>query len=140
MVQLFLYLHVLSAIFMGFYLLLPFLSQRLSALSGDKQQGFLHVLFAMNRAGQWAIWVAFISGGYLVSKNPYSMAWIVLAIVLFLAIGALTGIMGKRMRLSLYSDSGSKIGQYIGSIKTLSIVNGVLYFLIVTLMKFPMYS
>lgn len=133
-----LYLHVLSAVMMGIYLLLPFLAKRVQALeSGTAQYGFLHVLFAMNRAAQFALMIAFLTGGYMVSKAPYSILWMVLSIVLFLAIAALSGIMGKRMRLALAEASGSAISKQIGSIKTLSAINGILFFIVLTLMNFP---
>ncbi|GLI05123.1 hypothetical protein YDYSG_11530 [Paenibacillus tyrfis] len=138
MQQVFLYLHVLGAILMGFYLMLPFLAMRVEALqSGTAQFGFLNVLFAANRAGQLALVIAFLSGGYLVSKAPYSVLWMVLAVVLFLAIGALTGILGSKMRKALQDPSGGNIKAHIGSIKSLSVINGIIFFLVVTLMKFP---
>lgn len=133
-----LYLHVLSAVMMGIYLLLPFLAQRVEALeSKTAQYGFLHVLFAMNRSAQFALIIAFLTGGYMVSKAPYSILWMALSIVLFLAIAALSGIMGKRMRLALAEESGSAIFKQIGSIKTLSVINGILFFIVLTLMNFP---
>lgn len=138
MLDVILYLHVLSAIMMGIYLLLPFLAKRVEALeSGASQYGFLHVLFAMNRAAQYALAIAFLTGGYMVSKGPYSVLWMALSIILFLAITAISGIMGKRMRLALAEPSGSAISGRIGSIKTLSAINGILFFIIITLMKFP---
>ncbi|TVY07439.1 hypothetical protein [Paenibacillus cremeus] len=138
MMQVFLYLHVLGAVLMGFYLMLPFLAARVSALpTGAGQYGFLHVLFALNRVGQLALVISFLSGGYLVGKGSYPVVWMVLAVVLLLAIGALSGIVGKRMRLALADPSGSKIKEQLGSIRTLSTIIGILFFLTITLMKFP---
>lgn len=138
MVQVLLYLHVLGAIMMGFYLALPFLAARVEALpTGTGQFGFLNVLFALNRVGQLALVISFLSGGYLVSKASYSVLWMVLSVVLFLAIGAVSGILGKKMRVALSDASGSGIKSQIGSIRTLSTVVGVLFFLTVTVMKFP---
>lgn len=140
MLDFLIYLHVVAAVFMGFYLVLPFLSGRLAALTGDKLAGYLQVLFGMNRAGQWMIWIAFLTGGYLISKKPYTVWWMALVIVLFLAIAAVAGIMGKRMRLTLADPSGEKKSQYLGAVRTLSLINGVLYFAIVTVMQFPFYN
>ncbi|SCW54795.1 hypothetical protein SAMN04487970_101496 [Paenibacillus tianmuensis] len=138
MYQVFLYLHVLGAIMMGFYLLLPFLAMRVEALqSGTAQFGFLNVLFAANRAGQLALVIALLSGGYMVSKAPYSVLWMVLAVVLFLAIGALTGILGSKIRKALQDPAGGNIKAHMGSIKSLSVINGIIFFLVVTLMMFP---
>ncbi|UUZ93323.1 hypothetical protein LJK87_00495 [Paenibacillus sp. P25] len=132
------YLHVLAAIMMGIYLMIPFLVARVQAPpNGSAQFGFLNVLFAMNRAGQLALVISFLTGGYMVSKAHYTVLWMVLAVVLFLAIGALTGILGSKMRKALDDPQGGKIGEYIGSIRTLSAITGILFFLTVTLMKYP---
>ncbi|WP_028548079.1 hypothetical protein [Paenibacillus sp. UNC451MF] len=140
MIQVFVYLHVLSAILMGIYLMLPFLSMRIQALSGSAQFGFLNVLFAANRAGQLALVIGLLSGGYLVSKQHYSVLWMVLAVVLFLALGALTGVLGSAMRKALADPSGSKIKDHIGKIKSVSVITGIIFFVLVTLMKFPFYA
>lgn len=138
MVQVFVYLHVLAAIMMGIYLMIPFLASRVQALQNDSAQfGFLNVLFSMNRAGQLALVISFLSGGYLVSKSGYSVLWMILAVVLFLAIGALTGVLGSKMRKALNDPAGANIREHIGAIKTISVVTGILFFLTVTLMKFP---
>jgi hypothetical protein len=137
MAQVFVYLHVLAAILMGVYLMFPFLSMRIQALTGPAQFGFLSVLFAVNRTGQLALVISLLSGGYLVGKGGYSPAWMIVTVVLFLALGALTGVLGGAMRKALADPSGSEIGNYIGKIKSLSVICGILFFLIVTMMKFP---
>ncbi|MEK8126776.1 hypothetical protein WMW72_02535 [Paenibacillus filicis] len=133
-----LYLHVLSAILMGIYLVLPFLVGRVDKLqSGASKVGFLSVLFTTNRVGQFALILAFLTGGYMVGKGSYTVVWMILAVVLFLALAALTGIMGKRMRLAVGEPSGNSVAAQLGSIKTLALINGIVFFLIITLMKFP---
>ncbi|MEK3910344.1 hypothetical protein [Paenibacillus sp. FSL H7-0331] len=137
MVQVFVFLHVLAAIMMGIYLLLPFLSMRIQALTGQAQFGFLSVLFAVNRTGQMALVIALLSGGYLVSKVGNSVAWMIVSVVLFLALGALTGVLGGAMRKALSDPSGSKVKDHLGKIKSMSVICGILFFLIVGVMKFP---
>lgn len=137
MIQVFLFLHVLAAILMGFYLMLPFLSARLSALKGQAQHGFLHVLFSANRAGQLGLVISFLSGGYLAGKGHYSIVWMILAVVLFLALGALTGILGKAMRGALTDESGSQIAGKLGKIKSLSSITGIIFLVLIIIMKFP---
>ncbi|MFD0679533.1 MULTISPECIES: hypothetical protein [unclassified Paenibacillus] len=135
--NLFVYLHVLSAILMGVYLMFPFLSMRIEALSGAAQVGFLNVLYATNRSGQLALVIALLSGGYLVSKSGFSVAWMIVAVVLFLALGGLTGVLGSAMRKALADDNGSSVKAHIGKIKKISVISGVIFFLLVTMMKFP---
>ncbi|WP_281885783.1 hypothetical protein [Paenibacillus sp. YYML68] len=138
MLQILLYIHVLTSIVMGIYLLMPFLVKHVDKLqSGAAQYGFLNVLFVSNRIGQFALILSFLTGGYMISKGNYSVLWQVLAIVLFLAVAALSGIMGKRLRLAVKESSGSAVSAQLGSIKTLATITGIIYFLIVTLMKFP---
>jgi hypothetical protein len=134
--QLFLFLHVLSAMMMGIYLMMPFLSMRIQALSGNAQFGFVSVLFALNRTGQLALIIALLSGGYMVSKAPYSLAWMIATVVIFLALGAITGVLGGAMRKSLGEPSGSKINEQVGKIKSMSVISGILFFLMVGIMVF----
>jgi hypothetical protein len=137
MIQLFVFLHVLSAIMMGIYLMLPFLSMRIQVLTGQAQFGFLSVLFAVNRTGQMALVIALLSGGYLVGKGVHSIAWMIASVVLFLALGAITGVLGGAMRKALNDPSGAKIQDHIGKIKSMSVICGILFFLMVVVMKFP---
>jgi hypothetical protein len=136
MAQVFLYFHVLAATLMGIYLMLPFLSMRIQALTGPGQFGFMSVLFALNRVGQLALVISLLSGGYLVGKGGYSIAWMIAAVVLFLALGALTGVLGGKMRKALVDPNGSSISDQVGKIKSLSIICGVIYFIILTIMIF----
>jgi hypothetical protein len=135
--QVFLYLHVLAAALMGVYLMFPFLSMRIQVLPGQGQFGFLSVLFAANRVGQLALVIALLSGGYLVGKAGFSVAWMIIAVVLFLALGALSGVLGSAMRKALSDPSGANIKDHAGKIKSVSVITGILYFLLLTLMMFP---
>ncbi|TDG00740.1 hypothetical protein [Paenibacillus piri] len=135
--RVFMYLHVLAAILMGVYLMFPFLSMRISAMSGAAQVGFLNVLYATNRSGQLALVISLLSGGYLVGKGGYSVPWMIVAVVLFLALGGLTGVLGSAMRKALADPDGASIKANEGKIKSLSMMCGIIFFLIVTMMKFP---
>lgn len=136
MIQLFVFLHVLSAMMMGIYLMMPFLSMRIQVLSGHAQFGFVSVLFALNRTGQLALIISLLSGGYLVSKSPHSIAWMIASVVVFLGLGAITGVLGGAMRKSLGDPSGSKIQEHLGKIKSMSVISGILFFLMVGIMIF----
>jgi hypothetical protein len=135
--KLFIYLHVLAAIMMGVYLMFPFLSMRITAMSGAAQVGFLNVLYATNRSGQMSLVIALLSGGYLVGKGGYSVPWMIVAVVLFLALGGLTGVLGSAMRKAISDPNGSSVAANIGKIKSISVICGVVFFAIVTIMKFP---
>ncbi|WP_341281283.1 hypothetical protein [Paenibacillus sp. FSL H8-0537] len=138
MTQTFLYIHVLSAVLMGFYLVLPLLAFKISAqleVQGKKSQ--LELLFSLNRFGQLAVVIAFLSGGYLVSQAEYPTLWWILAILLLLAIAAVGGILGSNMRKVIRDSDASEILKRMGKIRSLSVFACLLYFLMITLMLFP---
>jgi hypothetical protein len=137
MIQVFVFLHVLGAVLMGFYLMLPFLSARIGALGSQSQAGYVTVLFTANRVGQMMLAVELLSGGYLFSKVGYSIPWVIITLVLFLALGGLTGVLGKQMRLGLADDSGKEMKSKLGKIKMFSNLCGVLYLAIIVMMTFP---
>ncbi|GAA4847753.1 hypothetical protein GCM10023310_27380 [Paenibacillus vulneris] len=138
MSQVILYLHVLSAVLMGFYLLLPFLMLQISLQPDEKvQHSQLGILFKMNRVGQTALAIAFLTGGYLVGKADYPTLWWALAIILLLGIAAVSGIMGKSMRRALNHTDRSVTNKNMGKIRSLSVAVSLLYFLVITLMLFP---
>ncbi len=132
-------LHGLGAIAVGFYLILPFLTGKLSILSGDALQGYTRVLFSLNRLGQYFLIIQFITGGYLISKAEYTWAWIILVLVLFIIVGALPGIMGKSLKRVLNPSEGSSAAQSVSKIKTFSIVIAIVLLGLIYLMYYPMY-
>ncbi|MFS0728112.1 hypothetical protein [Paenibacillus sp. 1P07SE] len=135
MVQVILYLHIIGAVLMGFYLTLPFLLAKVDGLPDDSaRQGSLQVLAKLNRVGQVALLVAFLSGGYLVGTADYPTLWWILATVLVIGIGASSGIMGGKMKKAL---QGGSVRDKLGAIRSLSIAAGSMYFLVITLMLFP---
>lgn len=113
-----LFLHLLGAIAVGFYLLMPF-------LTGNTEN--YPALRTMNRVGQYLLIVQFLTGGYLIAKfDSLSVAWMVVSIVLWLAIIALSGIMGKKMKESKVS-----------SVRTLSTIVSIILIVITLLMYKP---
>ncbi len=119
--------------------MLPFLAARIGSLSGQAQAGFLGVLRAAVRSSQYAILVAFLTGGYLVGKAGYSVLWMILAVVLLLALTAFSGILLKRLRLFMQQVSGGGKGTEsdLSRIKTFSLLSAVVFLLIIFLMVYP---
>ncbi|MNI94290.1 hypothetical protein D3C73_1523670 [compost metagenome] len=55
------------------------------------------------------------------TKGEYSAAWMTVVVVLFLAIGAFSGIMGKPLRQALDNLRNNKgIGEVSGKLRTFS--------------------
>ncbi len=100
MVNFLLFLHTLGAIAVGFYLILPFLAHKLVTLSGEGRQGYAKGLYLSNRISQWILIPQFLTGGYLISGTGggYSVPWMIAVIVLFIVIGAMSGMIGGPLR------------------------------------------
>ncbi|AJY76002.1 hypothetical protein [Paenibacillus beijingensis] len=139
MYKMMLFLHVLGAVGMGFYVVLPFLTARASKLAGGGQEGLAEGLLLGNRIAQYFLIVQLLTGGYLISQEEYSVAWIVIVLVLFLAIAALSGISGKPLKRIISSlRSGQSASASIARVRMFSILILVIYIVLLYLMTSPM--
>lgn len=133
-------LHVLGAVGMGFYVVLPIMVGRASKLAGVGQGGLADGLLSANRVAQYFLVLQLLTGGYLMSQNDYSVAWMVIIIVLFLGIAALGGIISKPLKLVVASiQEGKSASAHINKARVMSIIVLVLYIAIIYFMKFPMH-
>ena len=85
MTKFILFLHILGAVGMGFYLVFPVFAARISSLNKQAQEGYVQALVTANRFGQFLLIVQFLTGGYLIGKYKdiiLSPAWMAVAIVL----------------------------------------------------------
>lgn len=131
-------LHLLGSMAMGFYLLLPFLLQRMAGRSGPEQAGAAGLLYAANRIGQFLLIAQFLTGGYLLGPGNYSALWIILGIVILVALGAFTGMMGKEMkRLRERLVAGGSAGPETGKIRVFGWLTFVSLLLMIVVMKNP---
>jgi len=96
------FLHILSAIGMGFYFMLPFLTFRFGKDGHSTPVVFAQSLVTGNRIGQVLLIVQLLTGGYLIGKLKdtyhFTVAWMIVVIVLLLLIGALSGMFGSVLR------------------------------------------
>ncbi|MGU3473070.1 hypothetical protein ACLBWT_18230 [Paenibacillus sp. D51F] len=135
------FLHVLGAGGVGFYLILPFLVGRASRLAGAGQQGLAEGLIAGNRVAQYFLILQFLTGGYLISQADYTVLWMVVVIVLFLAIAALGGIQTKPLkRIVSQIQAGQSATEEIGKVRMFSFILLVLYIVTLYLMVNPFYK
>jgi uncharacterized membrane protein len=93
-------LHIVGALAMGFYLILPFAVGKIRTLSAAAQEGAFASLRTLNKIAQYALVIQLLTGGYLMTKGNYSHMWMAVVVVLLLAIAAIGGIMGKPLRLA----------------------------------------
>lgn len=136
MLKLIFFMHLLASIGMGFYLLLPFLVQRLASSPAASTAGYAGVLSTANRVGQYMLGVAFLSGGYIISKVDYTYLWLTVVVVLFLGMAACSGIVGKHLKV--FRDGREKDMQAsIGRVRVFGVLTGVFFLLMVIIMKYP---
>lgn len=135
-----LFLHVLGAVGMGFYIVLPVMIGRASNLAGTGQSGLADGLISANRIAQYFLILQLLTGGYLMSKFDYSVAWMIIIVVLFLAIAALGGIISKPLKQIVSAiQAGQSASSNIQKARIMSLIILLLYIVIIYFMKFPMY-
>lgn len=100
MYQLLVFIHVTSALFLGSFLVLPWIIKTMFPRSGDEFMGFLRMALSFFRSGHYALIFLLISGGYMVigySAFP-SILWVIIAIFLLLLMGAMMGMIHKTFK------------------------------------------
>ncbi|WP_435921786.1 hypothetical protein [Paenibacillus sp. DYY-L-2] len=116
-----LFLHIVGALSLGFYLVLPIVFSKVGKLSPAAQEGTVSAVKTLNTYAQIGLIVQLLTGGYLMSKGEYSVPWMIVIVVLFLAIGAFSGIMGKPLRETLEAIRTNKGNQQAaGKLRTFS--------------------
>jgi hypothetical protein len=134
------FLHTIGAVGMGLYLLLPFLVGRVTQLTGEGQAGLADGLVFANRIAQYCLILQLLTGGYMMSNADYTVLWMVLITVLFLAIAALGGIAAKPLkRIAAAIQSGQSASAHIARVRMFSIIILILYLAIIYLMQYPDY-
>jgi hypothetical protein len=98
MIHWILFLHIVGAVMLGFYFLMPLLVAGAGRLSGSAEAGYAAVLRKVNRIAQFGLLFEFLTGGYLMSKYSYTTLWLILVLVFIVALGAVSGIMGSKLK------------------------------------------
>ncbi|MBW5449135.1 DUF2269 family protein [Cohnella sp. CFH 77786] len=138
-----LFLHVVGAVGMGIYAILPFLAGQFRKLSGAAQEGLASGLVTAGRFGQFALVLQLLTGGYLMSQLglDYTRGWMITVGILFIAIGALTGIVQKPLkRIAAAAKEGRDASADVGRVRTLSAIVFILFLAILWLMQDPWYA
>ncbi|MDR9856435.1 hypothetical protein RJP21_22795 [Paenibacillus sp. VCA1] len=121
MAMVMLFIHIIGAAALGFYLILPFAIGKAAKLSLAAQEGSATAIRSLNTFAQIALIIQLLTGGYLMSQGKYSVPWMIVVVILFLAIGAISGMMGKPLRLAVDGIKNNRdISVETGKIRTLS--------------------
>ncbi|GGD74045.1 hypothetical protein [Paenibacillus nasutitermitis] len=141
MLNVMIFLHVIGAVGMGFYIVLPFLVGRATKLDGAGQAGLADGLVSANRISQYFLVLQLLTGGYLISQADYEVIWMIIVVVLFLAIAAIGGIVSKPLKQIVTAiHSGQSATSNIAKARTLSLIILLIYLVIIYFMKFPIYK
>lgn len=117
------FLHIIGALVFGFYLILPLIIGKITKLSPAAQEGTISAVKTYNSYAQIGLVIQLLTGGYLMTKGEYTHLWMAVIVVLLLAIGAFSGIIGKPLRLALDNVRNNKgIGEVYGKLRTFSIL------------------
>lgn len=131
------FLHMIGTLALGFYLVLPFILGRAEKLSPAAKEGTLSAIGGLNRFAQYGLVIQFLTGGYMMTKGDYSVAWMIIVVVLLLAMFALGGIMSKPLRLaSAGMRENRDVSAETGKLRTLSALLSVSLLLMVFFMVF----
>ncbi|WP_223068592.1 hypothetical protein [Paenibacillus caui] len=115
-----LFLHILGALSLGFYLVLPFVAGGIARLSAAAREGMLSAVGSLNRYAQYGLVLQLLTGIYLVIKGEYTVLWTIVVTVLFLLAGALSGMLGKPLRLAKEASGKSDSGAPLSKIRSYS--------------------
>ncbi|MBA9087403.1 hypothetical protein FHR92_003888 [Fontibacillus solani] len=131
------FLHIVGSLALGFYLFLPLVFGKVAKLSPAAQEGTVSAVKTYNTYAQIGLVIQLLTGGYLMTKGEYTAIWMTVIVVLFLAIGAFSGIMGKPLRQALENIRSNKgIGEVFGKLRTFSTLLSICVLLISFFMVF----
>lgn len=131
------FLHMIGTLALGFYLVLPFILGRAEKLSTAAKEGTLSAVTGLNRFAQYGLVIQLLTGGYMMTKGEYSVAWMIIIVVLLLAMFALGGIMSKPLRLAAAGMRENRdVSAETGKLRTLSALLSVSLLLMVFFMVF----
>lgn len=131
------FIHMIGTVLTLVYVIMPFLVVSAGGALGRKPYGTLGALSTMNRIGQVGLVVQLITGIALIVNDRPSLAWIVVAAILFVALGATTGILGSSIRRWTKGlDSGDAVSAQVARARTMAWVSLLLLLAIAYLMIF----
>jgi hypothetical protein len=105
-----LFLHVVSATLLGIYIVLPLIWGNANHLLADAQHSYITLLSVLNRIGQFSLILSVLTGGYMIGKpEGNALQLMISGVVLIVVIGALTGIVGSRMKKMMVANKTGKL-------------------------------
>lgn len=140
MFSIMIFIHVISAVLMGSFLVFPFFSGRAASLEGQEQLSYVSLLITLNRVAQFALVVAFLTGGAMLSNKEISISvpWMITAIILFLAVAAASGIMGANLKKIVAANKAAASSSAAASkVQSFSWISAIVLLLVLYVMTHP---
>lgn len=141
MYQFIVFMHVIGAVGLGFYLLMPLLLGRSKTMTGSALVTYLGNLYGPCRIMQYLLIAQLLTGGYMMSQRNYSTLWMTLVIVVFTIAGGLSGMLNYKVKRTIRNlEAGSDSKASFAS----SVIYGWLTFVsllaVLYLMKYPTFG
>ncbi len=140
MYQLLVFIHVTSALFLGSFLVLPWVIKAMLSRTSGELIGFLKMASSFLRSGHYALIVLIITGGWMVvgySAFP-SILWVTTAVMILLLIGAMMGMIHKTLKKMIISGhQQNKLVTNTAKLKTLSWVTFSAILIVILIMTNP---
>jgi hypothetical protein len=134
------FLHVLSALLLGAFIIVPFIVKRLNTLSSLEQAELSGTLLILVKVGEIALIGLLLTGGGMISEfsEMPSSLWMTVSGILLLIIGALLGMMhGKLKVLSASNQDQNKTNGYRKKLQVYSWITMVAVLLAILVMTNP---
>jgi len=140
MYQLLVFIHVISALFLGSFLVLPWAIKLISSQSDEEFIGFLRMALSFLRSGHYVLIFLIISGGWMVAVYSVfpSTLRVITAVALLLLMGAIMGMIHKIFKGSIESDHPRKqFAENLTKLRTISWVMSLTITIAVIIMTNP---
>ncbi|MFB5192426.1 hypothetical protein [Alicyclobacillus fastidiosus] len=132
------FIHILGAISMGFYLFLPFMVTKMTALPKPSQAGYVRALYHVNKVSLYIIILQLLTGGYLISVANVPATWSVVVILLLVVVGGLISMAGAKMKRIIHElEEGRDAKAEAGKVRTFAYLTFIALLLMVLFMVFP---
>ncbi|WP_062052529.1 hypothetical protein [Bacillus sp. JCM 19034] len=110
MYSLILFVHVVSALFLGCFLAFPLAINTLFSRTSNELITSLKTILAFTRAGHYALVLIMVSGGWMVigySSYP-SKYWVTLSTFILILIGGLIGMVNKNIKQIIFANDSKQ--------------------------------
>lgn len=105
-----LFVHVVSAMFLGCFLAFPLIIHTFISRTSHELITSLKTVLAFTRAGHYALVLVMVSGGWMVigyASYP-SLFWAIGSILILILIGGLIGMMHKNIKQIIFAEDSKK--------------------------------